>query len=283
MTWNEGYRKFLVNVRSLYEPSEADAVSALLFENFAGMTRADIIRQGTEEIPGEILPRLQDAFEKVFNGHPVQYVIGRAWFRGMELLVDPAVLIPRPETEELVELFLDRKREDGASVLDIGTGSGCIAISIKKEWPGCRVTAIDSSSDALHTAKKNSERLGTDIDFREMDFLDEKKWKTLDIYDAIISNPPYIPIQEKEKLAPHVRDREPHSALFPPGEDVLIFYRKIAAFGREHLSPQGIILLELHSELAGGTQKIFKGSGYTAEIRSDMFGKERMLIATRNP
>jgi release factor glutamine methyltransferase len=283
MTWNEGYRLFLDRVQELYEPSEADIITSLIFESFASVTKKDIIRNGRDLMPEDRFKKLQDPFDRIMQQEPVQYVIGKALFCNLEFLVNPSVLIPRPETEELVERFLSLDIPKSASVLDIGTGSGCIAISILAKKPSLRVTAIDQSNMALETAAKNASVHHTQIHFKEMDFLDESHWTSLGFFDYILSNPPYIPLTERDSLAAHVKDHEPAAALFPPGEDPLIFYKKIAAFGKDHLSACGKMLLELHAEKADACLKLFTEVGYQGKILKDMYGKERMLQITLSP
>lgn len=283
MTRHEGYRHFSGKLKTLYEPAEADAITALVFEGIAGISKKDIIRDGTESMPEEIFQQLQKAFERISKHEPAQYVTGKAWFCHLEFLVNPSVLIPRPETEELVEYFLALKPPEEAAVLDIGTGSGCIAISILKKSPRLRVTALDKSAEALKTAAINAEKHGVSVDFRLTDFLDESSWNDLGSYHFILSNPPYIPVSEKEDLDPHVKNHEPEAALFPAGDDPLIFYRKIAAFAKGHLHEKGKILVEIHAPLATETLKIFTMEGFEAEMKKDMYGKERFLLVSQNP
>ena len=206
--------------------------------------------------------------------------MGEAWFYRMKLKVNEHVLIPRPETEELVEqLITDRKSKlTDPAILDIGTGSGCIPVAIKKNLPAAKVTSIDISKDALALAIENAALYNTHISFLQMDFLDESTWPSLPIFDIIISNPPYIPINEKEKLAKHVSDFEPHLALFVPNDSSLIFYEKIAAFGRDHLMPGGKIYLETHEDHAMETAALFLRNYPTVMIKKDMYGKERMIL-----
>jgi release factor glutamine methyltransferase len=213
---------------------------------------------------------------------PVQYVLGEAWFYHMKLKVNGHVLIPRPETEELVEqLIKDRKSKlTDPAILDIGTGSGCIPIAIKKNLPASIVTGIDISKDALILAKENATLHNAHISFKQVDFLDETAWSGLGLFDIIISNPPYIPVHEKEKLGKNVTDFEPHLALFVPGNSPLVFYEKIAAFGRDHLLPNGKIYLEIHEDFAKETAALFMKNYQTVMIKKDMYGKERMLLIT---
>ena len=282
MTVNELYRSLLSDLEQLYERSEAANISYMIFEHITGISRQGIIKD-----PGTIVDKktedlFVDCVKQLKMHKPVQYVIGEAWFYKMKLKVSPAVLIPRPETEELVELvtgYLHGKR--GLSVLDIGTGSGCIAIAIKKNRPETNVTAIDISSDALTIAKENSIEQQTDINFIQTDFLNENIWNTLPSFDVIISNPPYIPANEQQVLDKNVVEFEPHLALFVEDNRPLLFYEKIAAFGKTHLNESGKIFLETHEQLAEETAALFNTEIYTAEIKKDLFEKQRMVIVSR--
>jgi release factor glutamine methyltransferase len=196
--------------------------------------------------------------------------------------VNDHVLIPRPETEELVEqLIKDRKSKlTDPPILDIGTGSGCIPIAIKKNLPASIVTAIDVSKDALALAKENAAMHNAYISFIQMDFLDETTWQSLPAFEIIISNPPYISLNEKENLGKNITGFEPHLALFVPDNAPLIFYEKIARFGRDHLLPNGKIYLEIHEDHAKETAALFMNYYQTVMIKKDMYGKERMILVT---
>jgi release factor glutamine methyltransferase len=196
--------------------------------------------------------------------------------------VNEDVLIPRPETEELVELIIaDRgSRLTDISILDIGTGSGCIPIALKKNLPAAMISAIDISEQALTVAKNNAEDHNTSINFMQMDFLDEEQWKMLPHFDIIVSNPPYIPENEKDQLAKNVLDHEPHRALFVADNRPLLFYEKIAVFGKTHLKPNGKMYMETHSGQAGAVAALFQNIYSSVEIKNDLFGKERMVIVS---
>jgi len=179
------------------------------------------------------------------------------------------------------QLIADRKSKlTDPTILDIGTGSGCIPIAIKKNLPASKLTAIDISADALALAKENSVKHNAHINFMLLDFLHESTWSTLPLFDIIISNPPYIPLNEKEKLAKNVTDFEPHLALFVPDKSPLIFYEKIAVFGRDHLLPNGKIYLETHEDYAKETAALFRTHYQTVMIKKDMYDKDRMIIIT---
>jgi release factor glutamine methyltransferase len=221
------------------------------------------------------------------DGTPLQYILGEAWFYKYSFKVNKSVLIPRPETEELIEWVLTYIQELSPehkylNILDIGTGSGCIPITLKKEMPELQITSIDVSTQALATAKENASLLDTNIEFRELNFLNEETWKELNMYDIIISNPPYIPANEKEKLSINVRNHEPGLALFVPENKPLLFYEKIATFGQSHVQNDGVIFLELHKDFAGETQKLYEEEGYkNVIIKKDISGNERILKANK--
>ncbi len=211
----------------------------------------------------------------------------------MKFFVNEDVLIPRPETEELISLVVDDVRSTkydvqceapitiGSRILDIGTGSGCIAISIKKELPECNITALDVSEQALSVAKKNAEDLNAKIEFVNNNFLDESIWDQLGEYDLIVSNPPYIPKKEKEILSKNVTEFEPGIALFVPNDDPFIFYKRIANFALSHLKFPGKVYVEIHEDYASEVNKIFTRYNFKAEIKKDIYGKDRIIKAYR--
>lgn len=304
MTNKEIYREYLQQLQQIYNANEAGVITDWVFERVAILHRADIIKNPGDNLNPAILKRLNLCLEALVQHKPVQYILGEAWFYRMKLVVNEQVLIPRPETEELVQLIIDTLKtgkskeqleisnpELSASsetpavssplaMLDIGTGSGCIAIAIKKNLPGTIMHAIDVSPGALSVAKKNAINQQVDIRFLLVDFLDETSWEGLPVFDVIISNPPYIPLNEKAKLDQNVTAFEPHTALFVPNDAPLLFYEKIAAFGGGHLHRNGKIYVEIHEDFAKATGEVFE-KFYRVEIKNDLFGKERMLIAAK--
>jgi release factor glutamine methyltransferase len=228
------------------------------------------------------------AFEELRSGKPLQYVTNFAWFLGNKYYVDPAVLIPRPETEELVFWVVEyavrlAERGEGLKILDIGTGSGCIPISLKQKLPAAYITSCDISAAALEVARQNTTSLGVDIHLILLDFLDSTTWGDLANYDIIVSNPPYIPVSERERLHINVREYEPATALFVPHDDALVFYGAIATFAKTHLRTGGAMFLEIDNGHAIETRDLFKDHGFeTAELRKDMFGNDRMLFVAGN-
>jgi release factor glutamine methyltransferase len=184
----------------------------------------------------------------------VQYVLNEAWFTGLKLYVDENVLIPRPETEELADMAIKdvlKNNNQSIAILDIGTGSGCIAIGLKKNLPGATVYAVDVSEGALEVARKNANENSAAIHFILSDILDEKKWIHLPGVDVIISNPPYIPVNQMEEMSNNVIKHEPHLALFVPDENPLVFYKSIAGLAEKKLLPGGKIFVEVHENSAG--------------------------------
>ena len=282
MTIKDLYRNFLVQLQKIYSLGEATAITEWVFEKMASLKRSDILKNPEKKITPAADKLIQETLQQLLSHKPVQYVLGEAWFYRMKFKVNAHVLIPRPETEELVEqLIADRKSKlTDPAILDIGTGSGCIPIAIKKNLPASKLTAIDVSKDALALAKENAAMHNAHINFIETDFLDESTWPALPLFDIIISNPPYIPLNEKEKLAKNVTEFEPHLALFVPDQSPLIFYQKIAGFARDHLLPNGKIYLETNEDHAKETAALFRDHYQTVMIKKDMYGKERMIIIT---
>ncbi len=230
--------------------------------------------------------RLEKTFERLLNGEPVQYIAGHAWFYGVEFEVNQDVLIPRPETEELVEWVLAdcrKERKEGLRIIDIGTGSGCIAIVLKKHLGDlAEIWAIDVSDKALLVAARNSHRAGTDVKFLEWDFL-ANGLRDLGSFDIIVSNPPYVSRDIAGQDIVHRLKYEPDLALYPDGPDPDIFYKQISAVGGSALHPQGACYLELNEFRARQIEGYFAGSLWNnVETRIDMQGMPRMLKAIRN-
>ena len=283
MTIKELNSEFINNLKLLYETGEATAITNIIFEHFLGISKTSIIVNGKSEIDNEILKLMQNALAALKKSVPVQYITGKAWFYNLKFAVNEYVLIPRPETEELMlEAINFLKINGGKKVLDIGTGSGCIPISIKKNIPNALVTSIDVSKAAQEVAQKNAINNNVEIDFLEMDFLEEKNYPQLFSFDLIISNPPYIPEKEKEILHKNVAAYEPHIALFVPNDDHLIFYRKILIFAENHLLANGRILVEVHEDFATETAALFLAEKYLVDIKKDMQGKDRILVIYRS-
>ena len=282
MTVNELYRSFLSELSHTHSSHEASNITSMIFEYFAGIDRSSFIKDPNKVLDEEKTTAINDSLAALKKNKPVQYITGEAWFYKMKLKVSNAVLIPRPETEELVEAVIQAvKNKTGIKIIDIGTGSGCIAIALKKNIAASSIIAIDISDNALDIAKENASNQHTTIKFLQLDFLSAEDNKLLGKYDVIVSNPPYIPKKEMEQMDKNVTAYEPHTALFVDNDQPLIFYEKINAFAKDHLNEHGMIFLETHEDLAEAVCKLFDECIYKSAIKNDLFGKQRMVIVTR--
>jgi release factor glutamine methyltransferase len=283
----------------LYGDREAAQVSAMVMEQLTGFTRSEMLVRGELPLNGEQLAQFDRWQEELLAWRPVQYVLGEAWFAGMRFRVDERVLIPRPETEELVEWTVQKCKVGGgrpvptcagwevgeqpaADILDIGTGSGCIAIALKKRLPDAVVMAVDKSTGALQLARENAAALGADVHFLEMDILNDRHWVSLPKVGMIVSNPPYVPRSAEAHMRPNVQRYEPHLALFVADEDPLLFYRAIGALGMRILHPCGMLFFEIHAGAGHAVQAVLHDQGYRdLELKQDLSGLERMVAAVR--
>ncbi len=281
----------LVNTLTpLYGDREAASISRWLFDDYFNVKANKV----NDELMFESL--LQTDFlsikERLINGEPIQYITGFAWFYGLKFKVNPNVLIPRPETEELVEWVLQTvgKRKN-VRVLDIGTGSGCIPVTLKIKNPSLEVSAVDISEGALITASRNAYRNNCDIEFKRLDILDENTWAELGQFDIIVSNPPYIPHVEKALMERNVLAFEPELALFVEDDNALIFYERIAEFAKKHVKmtenafyTEGslpALFFECNQYNALEVVELLKQKGFkNIELRKDMSGNDRMIHAT---
>jgi release factor glutamine methyltransferase len=272
------YQQLLQKLETLYEKREASNIANWVIEHITGLKRMDRLLQKDKLLSVEQTEKLATKTDQLLNSEPVQYVLGEAWFAGNKFYVDPAVLIPRPETEELLEwIKADHAINPYHQILDIGTGSGCIPITLKLRKPFASVLSIDISSEALIIAKKNAASLNANINLMQIDFLKESNWTTLPLFDCIVSNPPYIKESERSSMSKHVTDFEPSLALFVPDNDALIFYRKIAEFGTTHLEKNGAIYLEINQALGNEVISLFQQFGYATELRKDLMANDRMV------
>jgi release factor glutamine methyltransferase len=288
MTVSKAFADFKTRLESFYDSRESENISDWIFENVTSLKKWE--RRYNEMDLNEIQAlELNKYLEELLHHKPVQYVLNEAWFYKRKFFVNENVLIPRPETEELVEWIIDDVKSsvweislgESLQIIDIGTGSGCIPISLKKELQNTNVTAIDVSEKALFLAKKNAKELNAEIDFKQINFLNIDESASLLKYDIIVSNPPYIPIAEKEILAKNVTEFEPAVALFVENNNSYIFYEKIAVFAKSHLKDNGKIYVEVHQEYAKNVKDIFENTGFISTIKKDIYGKERMVKASR--
>lgn len=256
------------------EPGEKQAALHYLLEQRFGITRHQIMMNVAIDIDHSIL--LLD-LDRLNRHEPVQYVVETAWFRQQRYAVNPSVLIPRPETELLVQEVIDRYPAV-ARVVDVGTGSGCIAISLALEMHTSNVFAVDKSEAALSTAKKNATTLGAKVDFRRIDVLQESI--PFNDLDVLVSNPPYVRELEKKEMDLNVLRHEPHDALFVPDHDPLVFYRALAIHGKKVLRQGGALIAEINSALGLETQNLFLAHNYrSVTLKNDLEGKDRIIIA----
>jgi release factor glutamine methyltransferase len=268
-------------LKNLYDQEEAENIAVLILEKISGFERSDQILQKEIILSSEQLENINSILNRLYENEPIQYVLEESWFAGLKFKVNKNVLIPRPETEELVDWVCNEVGSHDLrtmNILDVGTGSGCIPISLKKKLPKSKVTAIDLSSEALIVANENANILGADIDFIHLDFLNIENWTGLGKYDIIISNPPYVLQKEKETMHQRVISHEPTLALFVPDNDGLIFYKKLAAFSLFHLNENGKLFVEINESCGSDVVKLFQSKGLSSvALRKDMQGKDRMV------
>lgn len=273
MTYNDIWRR----LAAVYDVGEAKAVARMLLEERFGMSFADIICGGVEALSAADSQWLEEAVARLESSEPVQYVLGWAWFCGNRFDVGKGVLIPRPETEWLVERAVElatKRNTSDVRILDIGTGSGCIAVSMKKALPEAYVEAWDISADALAIAAANARGLGVDVAFKLRDALDASN--TSGSWDIIVSNPPYIREAERADMAVNVLDYEPESALFVPDDDPLLFYSAIARYAHGALRRGGKLLFECNTHFATATADMMRSCGfYDVTVAADCFGNPR--------
>jgi len=280
MTILEGKERLKEAIVLLYDDRESNNIVVLMMEWITGKNKTDQHLQKESTLTDEQILLLNSAITRLSSGEPIQYIIGEAWFMSFSFMVTKDVLIPRPETEELVDWIIQSTlpfQNKKITILDIGTGSGCIPISLKKKAPFLQIQSIDISANALAVAKLNAENLKTSIDFKEINFLDYSSWSSLPPIDIIISNPPYIKESEKILMHQNVVAFEPHTALFVPNNDALIFYKAIYNFSKTHLLPFGSIFLEINEALGQEVVDLFSEAGTSVELRKDMQGKDRMI------
>ena len=260
-----------------FAAAELESVKKALCLEFLGISAVSFFTR--EQLPSdpERDSRLEQALDRLAQGEPLQYIIGFTPFCGLQFKVDSRVLIPRPETAELVE-WVAQECESEGRLLDIGTGSGCIAVTLAHKLPGWKVQGWDISDGALEVARDNNRLNGTDVEFQKVDILSEKPCNCG--IDVIVSNPPYVLESEKGQIENNVLDYEPHTALFVPDNDPLLFYRAIAEFGRQTLKADGKLYFEINPLEASDLKMMLEQAGYRdIEQRDDIFGKQRMIKA----
>ncbi len=267
---------FHSELEKLYPKTEIDSFLTILTEHQLGLTRIDRALQPSFEIKENDCIYFSEAIQSLLKEIPVQYITGKTEFYSLPFHVNQNVLIPRPETEDLVHLILENsKNETKLNILDIGTGSGCIAISLAKNLPNAKIWALDFSKKAIETAKKNALLNKVEITFIQQDIL---KTNTLSqMFDIIVSNPPYVRELEKKEMQNNVLKHEPHTALFVEDNNPLLFYIKIAELAKKHLIKSGVLYFEINQYLGNETIQMLKEKGFTHnELKKDIFGNDRI-------
>ena len=265
-------------LKDLYSPDEISSLTRLILEKEFAVPFADILACKFNHLSDAEMQKLTEIVGKLKNSEPIQYILGETDFFGLAFYVNGSVLIPRPETEELVQWVLESAENKPMKILDIGTGSGCIAVTLAKKLPSAEVHAWDISEDALEVARKNAERNGVKVIFVKRDMLlepvsDEK-------FDIIVSNPPYVTEVEKTEMQENVLNFEPHLALFVPDDNALVFYEKIADFALTNLNKDGKLFFEINRAKGADIAHLLEEKGFTnIELRKDISGNERMVMA----
>lgn len=277
MTFKEYKEAFTVKLTPLYDAAEAESFFYISLEELKGWRRMDYLMRGNETVTLHEEGKWQNVLHQLEQYRPIQYIFGKAYFYGLEFMVNENTLIPRPETEELAGWIINEnsKRQE-LSILDIGTGSGCIPISLAKNLPQAQVAAIDVSEAALAVAKENATANNVEVNFILTDILTAEALPQQ--YDVIVSNPPYVRNLEKVDIKPNVLEHEPHLALFVEDTDPLIFYLRIAQLALNHLKPGGKLYYEINQYLGPETVALLEDTGFkNIVLRKDLFGNDRMV------
>ena len=269
-------------LQGLYPDTEIKSFSYLIIEKLTGFSRTEVIVNKNTIFSQEQRHEIEIFIKELKRFVPIQYILGETEFYGLPFNVNESVLIPRPETEELVD-WICKENDPTAplQILDIGTGSGCIAISLKHEFRKSTIDAFDISEKALETAQSNAHRNKVDVNFSQVDILNVPDFDKM--WDIIVSNPPYVTELEKDTMLPNVLEHEPHLALFVPDNDPLLFYRKIALFATRHLQPGGKLYFEINRQAGNACLDLLTQMGYrNPELRTDISGNDRMVRAVFN-
>ena len=266
----------------LYPLSEAESIAYLVVDHVLNYSKFEYTVHKHESFPESRLIKWIEIKSRLEKREPVQYIINESWFYGLKFFVNPSVLIPRPETEEMVDLILKENTDDKIAIIDIGTGSGCIPVSIKSNRKNWNISAMDVSKDALKVAMENAQKNQVEINFIEYNILNPDKLYEPQSFDLIVSNPPYVPMHEIEKMHKNVADFEPHLALFSPDEDPVKFYRAIADFAFKYLKNQGKLYVEIHEKYSKEVKELFLEKGLSdVQIILDINNKPRIVKAIK--
>jgi release factor glutamine methyltransferase len=261
-----------------HDELETDSIIYLIFNYLMDFKRFDVKLKADTQVPAHLEPQIYDIIEQLKTNRPIQYILGVTEFYGLPFYVDESVLIPRPETEELVQWILTDFGAKSPRIVDIGTGSGCIPVALASNLSVAGVIGVDISENALVTARKNALKNAVKVDFLRLDIL-ENEFTKLGLFDVIVSNPPYVTVNQKDRMESNVLDYEPHLALFVPENDPLLFYKAIGKFAKNHLNVGGCLYFEINEALFNETEQAIQQIGFTTELKKDINNKYRMLKA----
>ncbi|MBC7913745.1 MAG: peptide chain release factor N(5)-glutamine methyltransferase [Pyrinomonadaceae bacterium] len=284
MTPGEVEKIFIDQMPGYYEPEEVKAIAALVLQHVCHFTKSYYLLHKNIDLSLAQETSIIRILDELRFGKPVQHILGEADFFGLRFKVNPFVLVPRAETEELVDWILssiETERMSHHTILDIGTGSACIPIALKKQISASTIFAMDISTQALDVANQNCALNNVEINLLQGDIQDTSFKIEGQLFDIIVSNPPYISYSEKADMHPHVLAHEPHLALFVPDEEPLLFYKAISDFALKNLADGGLVFLEINERYGSETAALFIERGFKTEIRNDLQGKDRMLKAFR--
>lgn len=279
MTYRQAEQHLALDLQNIYSARESTQLAAWIMEKITGSNRTDRLLNKDKILPMKMQTDWEKIRERMLMHEPIQYVLNEAPFMGLLLEVNQHTLIPRPETEELVDWILNNHPEKNIRVMDAGTGSGCIALALKQRQPSWEITAGDISADALQVAQTNAARYQLSVQFTELDILVPNHAGWQGKYHLIVSNPPYIPLQDKESMAMHVHGYEPATALFVPNEHPLTFYSALAEAASLYLEPSGMLYVEINDALGAATRDLFLQKGWAVELKKDLQGNHRMIQA----
>jgi len=286
MTIREHIHRITQLLQPLYDAHEAAAIAKAYLQARLALPAHEMVLRANKALPAQVERQLDTDLPQLLDGHPLQYVLGEAEFYGLNFHVTPDVLIPRPETEELVDLIVQQyKHSPTLRIWDVGTGSGCIATTLAKNLPQADVYASDISEAALAVARENATSNHVVINFARHDMLDTANLPFGDLkFDILVSNPPYIPESVKKAMHPNVVEHEPHLALFVPEENPLVFYDALARIGKECLNPQGKIYAETFEGYHEELNELLSKNGYTQfQSIADINGKQRIIFVSLQP
>src|ERR1017187_3137651 len=256
------FRELVTALEGIYDKQEAESIARIVFREKLGLSRIDMALQKEKMLNEDSQNIISNISEKLLKGEPVQQVLGGADFFGLKLRVNSHVLIPRYETEELVQLVIDENKKDGLHILDIGTGSGCIAIALAVHLKNADVTGVDISQKALELAHVNAIANNVTIDLVNLDILNKLNWKKLGIFDIIVSNPPYVHESEKSQMHINVLNYEPHQALFVPDNNPLLYYEMISELAASHLTKNGKLYFEINEAYGNNIKQMLEDKGF---------------------